>query len=179
MIRQARQLAPSASALWDLANSLLALQRLDEARANIREAQDRKLDDFVLHNALYGLAFLAADASAMAQQQQCFADHSAVENHSLSLDSDTNAYAGHLGMTRKRTKQAVDSAIRADSRETGAIWSENAALREAAFGNTNEAKQAAAEGLKLYPASQGVQVEAALAYAMAGDTTHARSLHKT
>jgi eukaryotic-like serine/threonine-protein kinase len=176
VIRQARQLAPErVGAYGDLANSLLALQRLDEARATIREAQDRKLDDFVLHNALYGLAFLAADASAMAQQQQWFADHSAVENYSLSLDSDTNAYAGHLGKARERTKQAVDSAIRADSRETGAIWWENAALREAAFGNSGEAKQAAAEGLKLYPASQGVQVEAALAYSMAGDTAHARS----
>ena len=169
VIRQARQLAPErVGAYGDLANSLLALQRLDEARATIREAQERKLDDFVLHNALYGLAFLAADASAMAQQQQWFADHSAVENYGLSLDSDTDAYAGHLGKARERTKQAVDSAIRADSRETGAIWWENAALREAAFGNSGEAKQAAAEGLKLYPASQGVQVEAALAYAMAG-----------
>ncbi len=176
VIRQARQLAPErVGAYGDLANSLLALQRLDEARATLREAQDRKLDDFVLHNALYGLAFLAADASAMAQQQHWFADHSAVENYSLSLDSDTNAYAGHLGKARERTKQAVYSAIRADSRETGAIWWENAALREAAFGNSGEAKQAAAEGLKLYPASQGVQVEAALAYAMAGDTAHARS----
>ena len=176
VIRQARQLAPErVGAYGDLANSLLALQRLDEARATIREAQERKLDDFVLHNALYGLAFLAADASAMAQQQHWFADHSAVENYSLSLDSDTNAYAGHLGKARERTKQAVDSAIKADSRETGAIWWENAALREAAFGNSAEAKQAAAEGLKLYPGSQGVQVEAALAYAMAGDTAHARS----
>ncbi len=77
---------------------------------------------------------------------------------------------------RERTKQAVDSAIQADSKETGATYWENAALREAAFGNSGEAKQAAAEGLKLYPASQGVQVEAALAYAMTGDTARAQSL---
>jgi len=176
VIRQAQQLAPDrVGAYGDLANSLLALQRLDEARATIREAQERKLDDFVLHNALYGLAFLAADNSAMAQQQHWFADHSTVESYSFSLDSDTNAYAGHLGKARERTKQAVDFAIRADSKETGAIWWENAALRDAAFGNSSDAKQAAAEGLKLYPASQGVQVEAALAYAMAGDAAHARS----
>ena len=48
--------------------------------------------------------------------------------------------------------------------------------REAAFGNSGEAKQAAAEGSKLHPASQGVQVEAALAYAMAGDNERAQSL---
>jgi eukaryotic-like serine/threonine-protein kinase len=98
-----------------------------------------------------------------------------VENYDISLESDSHAYAGHLGKARERTNQAVDSAIRADSKETGAIWRENAALREAAFGNSGEAKQAAAEGLKLYPASQAVQVEAALAYAMAGDTARAQS----
>jgi eukaryotic-like serine/threonine-protein kinase len=69
----------------------------------------------------------------------------------------------------------VDSAIQADSKENGAIWWENAALREAAFGNLTEARQAAAAALKLAPASEGVGVEAALAYAMAGDTPQAES----
>jgi serine/threonine protein kinase/tetratricopeptide (TPR) repeat protein len=175
--RVAQQLAPERLGSYEaLANYLLALQRLDEARETIREAQERKLDDFILHNALYGLAFLAADSSSMTQEQQWFADHPALENVGLSLDSESDAYAGHLGKAREQTSRAVDSAIRADSKESGAIWWENAALREAAFGNPGEAKQAAAEGLKLYPASQGVQVEAALAYAMAGDTERAQSL---
>jgi hypothetical protein len=39
-----------------------------------------------------------------------------------------------------------------------------------------EARQSAAEALKLAPASQGVGVEAALAFAMAGDTGRAESL---
>ena len=42
---------------------------------------------------------------------------------------------GHLGKARELTKRAVDSAIRADSKENGAIWQANAALRQAAFGN--------------------------------------------
>ena len=84
--------------------------------------------------------------------------------------------AGHLGKAHELTKQSLDSAIRADSKESGAIWQENAALREAAFGNAPEARQAAAEGLKLAPTSQGVQVEAALAFAMAGDAARAESL---
>jgi eukaryotic-like serine/threonine-protein kinase len=179
MMRQAHQLNPERLSPYEaLANLLLALQRLDEARQTIRKAHERKLDDFILHNALYGLAFLAADSSATAQEQKWFADHAAVENFGLSLDSDSDAYAGHLSKARERTRQAVDSAIRADSKETGAIWWENAALREAAFGNSGDAKQAAAEGLKLYPTSQGVQVEAALAYAMAGDTARAQSMAK-
>jgi eukaryotic-like serine/threonine-protein kinase len=174
-MRQAQQLRPeSLTPYGDLANYLLALQRFDEARETIREGRERKLDDFIFHVELYGLAFLA-DSSARTQEQQWFADHAAMETYGLSLDSDSEAYRGRLGKARELTKQAVDSAMRADSKETGAIWWENSALREAAFGNSSQATQAAAEGSKLYPASQGVQVEAALAYAMAGDTARAES----
>ena len=174
--RQSLRLAPDNVAPYvDLANSLLALQRFDEARQIIQQAQARKLDDVILRNALYALAFLASDSRAMSEQQQWFAGKPE-ENFGLSLASDTEAYAGHLGKVRELTKRAVDSAIRADSKETGAIWQENAALREAAFGNATEARQAAAEGLKLVPPSQGVEVEAALAFAMAGDTARAESL---
>ena len=92
------------------------------------------------------------------------------------LASDTEAYTGHLGKAREFTRRSVDSAIRADSKENGAISLENSALREAAFGNMTDAKQTAAEGLKLVPTSQSVEVEAALAYAMAGDAARAESL---
>ena len=57
------------------------------------------------------------------------------ENFGLSLASDTEAFAGHLGKARELTKRSVESAIRADSKESGAIWQENAAVREAAYGN--------------------------------------------
>ena len=43
-------------------------------------------------------------------------------------------------------------------------------MQQAAYGNPAEARQAAAEALKLGPTSQGVEAEAALAFAMAGDT---------
>ena len=98
------------------------------------------------------------------------------ENFGLALASDTEAYGGHLGKARELTKRAVDSAIRADSKENGAIWQANAALQQAAYGNPAEARQSAAEALKLAPASQGVESEAALAFAMAGDTARAESL---
>ena len=121
------------------------------------------------------LPFSGADSTAMAEQQQWFAGKPE-ENFGLSLASDTEAYGGHLGKARELTKRAVDSAIRADSKETGAIWQANAALDEAAYGNPAEARQSAADALKLAPTSQGVEVEAALAFAMAGDTARAESL---
>jgi DNA-binding winged helix-turn-helix (wHTH) protein/tetratricopeptide (TPR) repeat protein len=174
--RQALRLAPGRSYLYgNLANYALALQRFDEARQSIHDAQARKLDDLVLHNALYALAFLGADSAAMAEQQQWFAGK-AEENSGLALASDTEAYGGHLGKARELTKRAVDSAIRADNKENGAIFQAIAAQREAAFGNPAEARQSAPEALKLAPASQGVEVEAALAFAMAGDAARAESL---
>jgi tetratricopeptide (TPR) repeat protein len=174
--RSALRLAPDRVAAYgNLLNNLLALQRFDEARQTIEQAQSRKLDDLVFRNALYALAFLRGDSSAMAEQEQWFAGKPE-ENFGLSLASDTEAYAGHLGKARELTKRSVDSAIRADSKESGAISLENSALREAAFGNMTDAKQAAAEGLKLVPTSQSVEVEAALAFAMAGDAARAESL---
>jgi serine/threonine protein kinase/tetratricopeptide (TPR) repeat protein len=174
--RQAVRLAPDSVALYaSLAIDALALQRFDEARQNIHEAQARKGDDSALRNALYALAFVGADSAAMAEQQQWYAGKPE-ENFGLALASDTEAYGGHLGKARELTKRAVDSAIRADSKENGAIWQANAALEHAGYGNATEARQLAAEALKLAPASQGVESEAALAFAMAGDTARAESL---
>ena len=176
LARQALGLAPDRMASYAaFANSALALQRFDETRQIIREAQARKLDNFLFRNALYALAFLGADSAAMAEQQQWFAGRPE-ENFGLALASDTEAYGGHLSKARELTKRAVDSAIRADSKENGAISQAIAAQREAAYGNPAEARQSAEEALKLVPASQGVEVEAALAFAMAGDTARAESL---
>lgn len=159
----------------NLALTLLNLQRLDEARHTIQQAQVRGLDDFVLRECEYALAFITGDSSAMDQQLKWLEGKQA-ENNGLSLESDTEAYIGHLGKARALTKRAVDSALHADSKETGAVWLENAAIREAAFGNFAAAKQAAAAGRKLDPESAGVSAEAALAFAMIGDGAQAKSL---
>ena len=175
--KQAVQLAPDHVASYEnLANCALALQRFDEARQMIREAQVRKLNDSVMHTSLYALAFLGADSAAMAEQLQWFSGKPDFENWGLALASDTEAYVGHLSKARELTKRSVGSAIRADSRENAGIWQAIAAQREAVYGNPAEARQAAAEALKLAPASQGVESEAALALAMAGDTARAESL---
>jgi len=178
LTRQELQLNSENVAPYDnLANSYLALQRFDDARQTIREAQAKKLDDYITRMAVYALAFFASDSAAMAEQQQWFAGRPE-ENYGLSLASDTEGYAGHVNRGRELAQRSVASAIHADSKENGAIWQENSALREAAYGNAAQARQTASEGLKLAPASQGAQSEAALAFAMAGDTARAESLAK-
>jgi len=157
----------------NLTDYLLALQRFDEARQVIHETQPRKPANYIFPAALYALAFLASDSATMAEQEQWFAGKPEYENFGLALASDTQAFVGHMGKARKLTKQAVDSAIRADTKETAAIEQAIAAQREAAYGIAAEARPLAAEALKLAPASQGAKVEAALAFALAGDAARA------
>jgi serine/threonine protein kinase/tetratricopeptide (TPR) repeat protein len=160
---------------WNLANVLLAQQRLDEARQTIQQAHTRKLDNYGLRAALYGSAFDQGDGPGMAEQQQWFVGKPE-EAFGLALASDTEAYAGRLLKARELTKRAVDSTIRTDNKEEGAVWQAIGAQRDAAFGNPAEARQSATEALKLAPQSQAVEVEAALAFALAGDTARAESL---
>ena len=133
------RIAPDQDIYGVLLQGFLALQQFDKARQGIREVEAEKLEDSIARSAMYGLAFLGSDSQAMAEQQQWYTSKPD-ENLGLSLASDTEAYAGRLHKARELTNQAVDSAIRADSRETGAIWRGIAAQREAAFGNVGDAK---------------------------------------
>jgi eukaryotic-like serine/threonine-protein kinase len=172
---RALRLAPSFGSYGNLATYALALQRFNEGRQIIHNGQAGRIDGFEFRIALYALAFLEADPAAMAEQQNWFAGKPE-ENLGLALASDTEAYRGRLSEAQKLTTRAVESAIRADSKESGAIWLANAALRQAAFGNAAEARKAAAKALKLAPANQGTEVETALAFAMANDVSRAESL---
>jgi len=112
----------------------------------------------------------------MTEQQRWLTGMADYENWGLALASDTEAYGGRLGKARELSQQAADSAVRADSKENGAVYLANAAVQEAAFGNAAEARQSAAKALKLAPTSPGIESEAAIALAMARDTVRAESL---
>jgi eukaryotic-like serine/threonine-protein kinase len=177
MTTQVARRAPEAVSEYEnLANYALALQRYDETRHVIHEAQSRNIDDFILHNASYALAFVGADNAAMAEQDRWFASKAEFENVGLALQSDTEAYAGHLRKARELTERAVNSAVRADNKENAAVYLAIVAQREAAFGNATQARHTVVGTLKLAPASQGAESESALALAMAGDIARAESL---
>jgi eukaryotic-like serine/threonine-protein kinase len=176
-LHRAIRLEPNGVVPWaNLSNSLMALQRFEEARRWIQESLAKNPDQYLLRSQLYTLAFLAADAKGMEQEQQWFATRPDDAAVGLTAASDTEAYAGRLAKARELSKKAADSALHADAKENGGIWLENNAVAEAALGNPTQARQQAAEGIKLAPDSQGVNVEAALAYALAGDTARAESM---
>jgi serine/threonine protein kinase/tetratricopeptide (TPR) repeat protein len=177
LTQQAVRLGPQTALFYEnLTNYTMALQRFEETRQLIHEAQARKLDHAEFHMNLYQLAFLGVDSTGMAEEQQWFAGKTDYENVGLALASDSEAYAGHLAKARELTKRAVDSAARIDDKESGATYLANAALEEAAYGYAAEARNSAAEALKLAPANPGVAVEAAIAFAVVGDSARSESL---
>ena len=177
--REGNRLGPAVDGYANLANLEAAMQRFDEARQLIHDAPAQYRDYGGLHSVLYALAFLNSDSAAIAEEQKWFAGNPDFENNGLALAADAEAYAGRVSKARELTRRSVESAIKADSKESGAIWQANEAVQQAAYGSSADAKQSAADALKLAPASQGVQLETALAYAMAGDAARAESMAQT
>jgi len=90
----------SVTAYGNLGNIYLALNRFDEAKATVEQALARNLDSVDLRQDLYALAFLQGDAKAMEQQVAWAAGRLGKEDLLLSLQSDTEAYAGHVEKAR-------------------------------------------------------------------------------
>jgi serine/threonine protein kinase/Flp pilus assembly protein TadD len=159
----------------NLAQILLALNRTEDARATIQHALSRKPDSTDLRLSIYGTAFVRNDQETMQQQLAWGAGRSREEDWLLSAQSDTEAYFGRLAKAREFSRRAVDSALRADAKETAALWQANAALREAEFGNANSARENAMAALSLVH-GRDVGSVAALALARAGDAAQAQKL---
>ena len=162
----------------NLAWMQLALNRTEEARTTLEQALARKLDTYLLWLALYQAAFLRSDQETMQQQLAWAAGRPGEEDWLLSAQSDTEAYYGRLAKAREFSQRAIDSAKRADARETAALWQVNAAVREAEFGNASSARHDATAALALVP-GKDVRSVAALALARAGDAALAQKLLDT
>jgi eukaryotic-like serine/threonine-protein kinase len=169
------QIAPNVTGYANLANGYVNLNRLDEAKATLDQAVAHKLDGGTLRGLDYLLGFLRGDAAQMEQQLAWAAGKPGDEDTLLSMQSDTEAYYGRMGKARDFSRRAVDSAVRADSKESAAYWQVNAALREAELGNAALARQGVATALTLSP-GRDVKTVAALTLARAGDMTRAQAL---
>jgi len=159
----------------NLGGAYLALNRWDDAKAAFDRALARKLDGGNLRQGLYLLAFLRGDVGQMEQQVAWGEGKPGDEDPLLSIQSDTEAYYGRMNKARDFSRRAVDSSVRADSRETAALWQVNAALREAELGNAALAKQGVAAALAL-STGRDVKVVAALTLARIGDIPRAKAL---
>jgi eukaryotic-like serine/threonine-protein kinase len=160
----------------NLALTYLIVNQLDKAQATFDQASARQLDVGNMES-LYFLAFLRGDVSEMERQVALVSGEAEKEDFYLSIQSDTEAYYGRLSKARELSRRAVESAMRADSKESAALWQANAALREAELGNSAAARQGAAAALEL-SSGRDVKVMAALTLARIGETRWAESLVK-
>ena len=170
---ESQRLGPTLSGYGNLAAIYTNLNRPDDARAVLQAAQANHVDGLILRADRYGLAFLLGDTAEMERQVAWAAGRPAEEDVMLSTQSDTEAYYGRLTRARDFSRRAVDAAVRADSKETAALWQANAALRESEFGNTAAAKQRVDAALALAP-GRDVKLLAAMTLARTGDTSRAK-----
>ena len=159
----------------NLAFEYLALDRLDDAEKILQKAQANGFDGLDIRANLYLLAFRRGDSKGMEQQIAWAAGRTGDEDAMLSGQADTDAHYGRLARARDDSRRAVESAVRAGSKETAALWRASAGLREAEFGNVAAARENADAALSLQSGGD-VKLLVALTLARLGDTAKAKKL---
>ena len=159
----------------NLASAYVDLNRLDEAEAVYKQAEQHKLEGEILLEGRYLLAFLKDDASQMKRFAAAATGKPGMEDVLLAAQADTEAWQGKFKNARELTQAAMESAEHNDAKETAATYQTAAALREAESGNRERAHADVAGALNLAP-NQYVRDLGALALARAGDTSEAEKL---
>jgi len=177
LAQQALRLDPGSAAWYEnLATAYIALQRLEEAQNIVELAFARKLDDPSMHAELYALAFLRGEPAAMEREMTWSDGKSGGEDTLLALQADTEAYVGHVQKARALSRRAVEVAENSQLSEPAAIWQGIAALREAVYGNFEEARKGADKVLELAPQSRDAQILAILVLTRLGDVRRVQTM---
>jgi serine/threonine protein kinase len=172
---EAQRIAPTATGYGNLAFEYIALNRLDDADKVLQRAQSSDFDGLDIRANLYLLAFLRDNSNGMEQQLAWATGRLGDEDVMLSGQADTEAYYGRLMRAQDYSRRAAEAAVRADSKETAALWRAAAGLREAEFGNPASARHNVDAALSL-SSGRDVKLLAALTLARTGDTTNAKKL---
>jgi eukaryotic-like serine/threonine-protein kinase len=151
------------------------LNRLDEAEAVYKQAEEHKLEGEGLLQYRYQLAFLKGDAANMARMASAAMGKPGTEDILLAAQADTEGWYGKLKNAHELTRRAMDSAEHNDAKEAAATYQATAALREVESGSREQARAEANAALKLAP-NRDVRAVAALALARAGDMAEAEKL---
>jgi serine/threonine protein kinase/Flp pilus assembly protein TadD len=158
----------------NLVLNYLFLNRFEDARKSADDAKMRGLDSPGLRVFRYLLSFAQNDSQGMAEEIDWATGRPGVGHSMLAIQADTAAYFGQLGKAREFSRRAVDSALREGEKDVAAEYGTSAALREALFGNSTEARRRL---LTLVSQSQGApKYRVALAMAYAGDEKRAQGM---
>ncbi len=166
---------PSPIGFSNLGSAYVALNRLDEAEAAYKSAEERKGEDQTLLQNRYLLAFLMGDSQQRAQLASAAIGKPGAEDLLLSAQADTEGWYGRLRNASELTRRAMESAQHNDAKETAATYQALEALREVESGYRKRAGEDAGASLKV-ASNRDVQAMAALALARAGDTLRAEKI---
>lgn len=176
---EALDLSPDdAQSYANLMDAYIYTYQLDKAKSLAQMAQSRNLDSPEIRKLLYDIAFLRNDDPGIKEQVSWAAGQAGIEDDFLNHEALRFAYFGQLDKARGLSDRALRSAIRSGDKETAAGFEVNSAQREAFFGNSEDAKHHATAALALAN-DRDTEYGAALAFAIAGDSTRASQIANT
>jgi serine/threonine protein kinase/Tfp pilus assembly protein PilF len=158
-----------------LGYSSVALDHLGAAEDAARSASERQVEIPLLALLRYDVAFLKGDNEGMQREVAAARGKSGAEELISDHQAFALAYTGHFQEAGKMLRRTRDLAQQAGHREKAAVFETRAALWEAFYGNAPTAKPAAMAALALAK-NREVQYGAALALAIAGDSSQAQTL---
>jgi hypothetical protein len=123
---------------------------------------------------LYAVDFLQNDRAGMEQQAAATVGIPGIEDQMFFLQSETAADGGQFAKARELTRQAADSARRAEEKENAAEYAGHNSLREALVGKADWAKEDAQSALAKIRGKHG-EGFSAIAFALAGDSADANT----
>jgi eukaryotic-like serine/threonine-protein kinase len=153
----------------------LGLNRFDDVKVLYQQGLARNWQNGFPESLMYLLAVTEGDTVGMQRHFEAAVGKPGVEDILLTMQSDTEAYQGHLRKSQESSQRAVESARKNNAKETAALWQAYAALHEAEFGNVHEASQQAEAALAVSP-GRDVRVLAGMALARTGYTAEATKL---
>jgi len=174
--QKAIELAPDFGVGYALLGSnSLSLDRLGAAEDAARRASERQIEIPLLALLRYDIAFLKGDSSGMQREVAAAHGKSGAEELISDHQAFALAYAGQLQEATKMLRRASDLAQQTAHREKAASFETRVALWEAFYGNAPAAKLAAMSALALAK-NREVQYGAAVALAIAGNSSQAQTL---
>jgi eukaryotic-like serine/threonine-protein kinase len=146
----------------------IAMNRPDEAKAALKEAQSRHIVASIMPRLRYWVAFLERDGEAMQQQLDWAANTSESTGLLSQEQAGTESYFGRLKRSRQFLAHAVGVSNHSGLAEVAAKYKAEQAVTEAEVGNLRQARQYASEAATLDSSAEN-RAEIALALARAGD----------
>jgi len=153
------------------------MNRLEEAKGALREAEQHHIDGYLLRQQRYMLAFVQGDTASMKEQDTWAAGKPLVDAMQYTLNSSVEAYHGRFARARELMGEAEAGAARAGGKEIVGIMKILHGPGEAEIGNTNLALRSVADAWT--PGSgqiEAVEPTAALTLALVGKEAEARKL---